>query len=79
MMGRKITVTCNICGKEIEKVHSKLYLAPVLPGKSMVSFMASYSHYADVCSECVGKLIPKMIKRQPRVNNGINKPKVKKQ
>lgn len=64
-MAKQTTRTCDFCGTEIEQVAAKLYMAPVLPGKASTSFMSGYSHWADVCAECVtGTFIPKMTKRQ---------------
>lgn len=71
---------CDFCGKEITQVAAKLYLAPILPGKASTSFMAGYSHSADVCDKCLeDKFIPKMTRRKPRENgNGADKKKTKK-
>lgn len=65
-MGRKVTLVCDFCGKEVETVAAKLYLAPLLPNKTITSFQSQYSHYADACSDCASGLIDKMKKRKPR-------------
>lgn len=70
-MARKTTTECDFCGKAIEQVAAKLYLAPVLPGKASTSFMSGYSHYSDVCEECMTiKFLPKMTRRVARSTNG---------
>lgn len=69
-MGRKVTLVCDLCDKEIEKVVAKLYLAPILPNKTITSYQSLYSHHADLCEECAQLMMGKMKKRQRRESNG---------
>lgn len=69
-MTRKFTLVCDYCGKEIEKVVAKLYLAPILPGKTIQSYQSQYTHHGDLCSDCVVKFEGKLKKRQSRSSNG---------
>lgn len=73
-MGKRVTLNCDSCGKEIEKVVAKLYLAPVLPGKTITSFQSQYTHYGDLCEDCVVRFTVKLRKRQPRSKNGTVTP-----
>jgi hypothetical protein len=72
-MARKVTLNCDNCGKEIEAVTAKLYLAPILPGKTITSFQSQYSHYGDLCDECTPKFQELLKRRQPRKNNSNGK------
>lgn len=68
-MARETIMKCNFCGQALEQVTAKVYLAPVLPGKASTSFMSGYSHYADICENCLDtKFVPFMSRRQPRKN-----------
>lgn len=69
-MARAITLRCDLCGDEIPKVVSKLYLAPVAPGKTVTSFQSLYSHHGDLCSKCTVNMSGKLKKRQARASNG---------
>lgn len=72
-MTKTITNHCDFCGKAVERMAAKIYLAPVLPGKSNTSYQSAYSHSADVCNDCLTTdFLPKMTKRQPRSNNGTH-------
>lgn len=73
-------LSCDFCGKSVETISAKYYRAPTLPGKAQVSFMSSYSHYSDACSECDEKLLKRMTKRKARPhtnNNNRQKPATK--
>lgn len=75
-MGRKVTLNCDFCGKEVEIIGAKVYLAMILPGKALTSFMAGYSYYADICTDCMThKFVPKMKKRQARTTAKLGKKK----
>lgn len=78
-MAREVTLKCDFCGNSVEQIAGKLYLSPVLPGKASTSFMSGYSHWADICADCMAtSFVPKMRKRQTRANGG-QKTKKKKQ
>lgn len=74
-MARTVTLTCDFCGKLIESVACKMYLAPILPGKTITSFQGQYTHYGDACNECMVKFQEKMKRRQARNNGNGGKPK----
>jgi len=61
---------CDFCKKPADIIAAKYYRAPILPGKSQVSFMSAYSHWADVCIDCDEKFQARMTKRKAR--NGPN-------
>lgn len=65
-MGREVIFKCDWCGKPIEKAAAKLYLAPILPGKSIQSYQSQYTHSADLCGSCASGVEPKMTRRKRR-------------
>lgn len=70
IMGRKLSLICDFCGKEMTRASGKVYLCPILPGKSLTSFQSSYTHSGDVCDECIQELIEKLTPRKSRSENG---------
>lgn len=72
-MGRSVTITCNNCGNEVEQVAGKLYLAPVIPGRSSISVLSGYSHYGDLCGDCLEEFVGKLDRRKVRVNGNSKK------
>lgn len=68
-MARNTTLRCDICGKAIEQVAGKVYIAPIVPGRA-ISYMSAYSHSGDACVECLTDLSKKLTKRKPRNGNG---------
>ena len=58
-----VKVVCDVHKGEVEKIVAKVYITDTsAQGKS--GFHARYSHHADVCEECLPKLIKSFNFRQ---------------
>ncbi len=57
--------TCDVCGRETEEIVSKLFLAPVIPGKTRATH-ASYTAHLDI-GRCCAERVIKLGKWQHRV------------
>lgn len=55
---------CDYCLKTVERLAAKIYLAPIIPGKSAT--LGSYSYSSECCADCSNTLIRKMNRRKAR-------------
>lgn len=55
-MAREHKLRCDLCRKEVDRIAMKILAIPLIPGRSGRHAHSMYSHHADLCDECRGKL-----------------------
>jgi len=64
-MARRVSKTCDVCGRETDAIVGKLQFIPCIPGVHKLNH-SNYTHHADVGACCKDKLF-KAFKFQKRM------------